>query len=101
KTDKRDSLKLATHRSFGRLRGICIPSVEREDRRAVTRLRETFSRQRSRFACQLKSLLFQHGLIQADDKKKVSEKWAKILEAKPLPSGLKYAVANYLAQWRQ
>ena len=95
KTDKRDSLKLATHLSTGRLKGIHVPSAEREDARAVTRLRETFSRQRSRFACQLKSLLFQHGLIRADDKKKVSEKWAKVLEALPLSSGLKYAIANY------
>lgn len=101
KTDKRDSLKLATHLSTGRLKGIHVPSAEREDARAVTRLRETFSRQRSRFACQLKSLLFQHGLIRADDKKKVSEKWAKVLEALPLSSGLKYAIANYLTQWRQ
>ncbi|MGB7978754.1 MAG: IS110 family transposase [Chlamydiales bacterium] len=101
KTDKRDSLKLATHLSVGRLRGIRVPSVEREDYRAVTRLRETFTRQRSRFACQLKSLLFQHGLIRADDKKKISEKWAKVLETMPLSAGLKFAIANYLAQWRQ
>jgi transposase len=52
-------------------------------------------------ACQLKALLFQHGLIQADDKKKVSEKWAKVLEAMPLSPGLKYAITSYLAQWRQ
>lgn len=101
KTDKRDSLKLATHLSVGRLRGIRIPSVEREDCRIITRLRETFSRQRSRFACQLKSLLFQHGLIHADDKRKVSEKWAKVLEATPVSLGIKYAIANYLMLWRQ
>ena len=101
KTDKRDSLKLATHLAGGRLRGIHIPSVEREDKRAVTRLRETFARQRSRFACQLKSLLFQHGLIRADDKRKVSEKWAKVLEITPLSPGLKYAVNNYITLWRQ
>lgn len=101
KTDKRDSLKLATHLSVGRLKGIRIPSVEREDCRAVTRLRESFSRQRSRFACQLKSLLFQHGMIHADDKRKISEKWAKELEAIPVATGLKYAIANYLTLWRQ
>src|ERR1700722_6692246 len=101
KTDKRDSLKLATHLSVGRLRAIRVPSAEREDCRAVKRLRETFSRQRSRFACQLKSLLFQHGMIRADDKRKVSEKWAKVLEATPVSPGLKYAIANYLALWRQ
>jgi len=101
KTDKRDSLKLATQLAGGRLKGIHIPSVKRENYRAVTRLRETFALQRSRFACQLKSLLFQHGLIRADDKKKVSEKWAKVLEAMPLSEGLKYAIGGYLAMWRQ
>lgn len=101
KTDKRDSLKIATHLADGRLKGIHIPSVEREDDRAVTRLRETFARQRSRFACQLKSLLFQHGLIRADEKKKISEKWAKVLETMPLSPGLKYAVTSYLTMWRQ
>lgn len=100
KTDKRDSLKLATHLAGGRLKGIHVPSIEREDDRAVTRLRETFSRQRSRFACQLKSLLFQHGLIRADDKKKISTKWTKVLEILPLSPGLKYAVNHYITMWR-
>ena len=101
KTDKRDSLKLATHLSIGRLKGIHVPSVEREDYRTITRLREAFSRQRSRFACQLKALLFQHGLIGANDKRKVCEKWAQTLEAMPLSPGLKYAIVEYLNQWRQ
>ncbi len=101
KTDKRDSLKIATHLACGRLKGIHVPSIEREDDRAVTRLRETFARQRSRFACQLKSLLHQHGLIRADDKRKISEKWAKTIEAMPLSRGLKYAIDNYISMWRQ
>jgi transposase len=101
KTDRRDSLKLAAHLAGGRLKGIHVPSVEREDSRAVTRLRETFARQRSRFACQLKSLLFQHGLIRADDKRKISAKWAKALEVMTLSPGLKYAVKHYIDMWRQ
>jgi transposase len=100
KTDKRDSLKLATHLAGGRLKGIHVPSIKREDHRAVTRLRETFSRQRSRFACQLKSLLFQHGLIRSDDNRKISAKWIKALESLPLPPGLKYAMGHYIAMWR-
>lgn len=101
KTDKRDSLKLATHLAGGRLKGINVPSVEREQYRIVTRLRETVARQRSRVACQLKSLLFQHGLIRADDKKKVSMKWTKVLEAMDLPHELKYALGHFIAMWRQ
>lgn len=101
KTDKRDSLKIATHLSEGRLRSIRIPSPTREDYRAITRLRETFSKQRSRFACQLKALLFQHGMIHAEDKRRLSEKWAKILESTATPPGLKAAIAHYLMAWRQ
>ena len=100
KTDKRDSLKLASHLASGRLKGIHVPSVEREDYRAVTRLRETFSRQRSRFACQLKSLLFQYGLIRADDKRKISAKWIRTLESISLSAGLKYALGHYITMWR-
>ena len=100
KTDKRDSLKLATHLANGRLKSIHIPSREREDYRTVTRLRETMVKERSRVACQLKSLLFQHGLIGSDDKRKVSEKWVKALEGLLLPQGLKYAVGHFISMWR-
>ncbi len=100
KTDKRDSLKIATHLSEGRLKGIYIPSVEREDYRALTRLRETFSRQKSRFACQLKSLLSLHGLIHSDDKTKISAKWIKALKTLILSTGLKFAVDEYITMWQ-
>lgn len=99
KTDKRDSLKLATHLSQGRLKGIHVPSPEREDNRAVTRVRETFVQQRSRLACQLKALLFQHGLICADDKKKVSPKWIRSLQLLQLTPGLRFALDQYIAMW--
>jgi transposase len=99
KTDKRDSLKLATHLSQGRLKGIHVPSVVREDQRAVTRLRETFVRQRSRVACQLKSLLHQHGLIKADDKRLVSPKWIKELRALTLSPGVKFSLEQYMDMW--
>jgi transposase len=74
KTDKRDSLKIAAHLSEGKLRCVYIPTVEQEDRRTVTRLRDTFCKERSRISNQIKSLLFLHGLILADNKKKVSLK---------------------------
>src|ERR1700738_313921 len=46
KTDKRDAVKLATQLAAGRLRGIYVPSEEREEKRAVTRIRETMVRHR-------------------------------------------------------
>src|ERR1700694_1821561 len=65
KTDKRDSLKIATQLSVNRLQCIYIPSIEREDKRNLTRLRENFVKQKTRVSCQLKSLLHLHGLIPA------------------------------------
>ncbi len=55
--------------------------------------------ERSRLACQLKALLFQHGLIGADDKKLVSLKWIQQLESLELLPGLKFAIKQYSSLW--
>ncbi|MCE5293759.1 MAG: IS110 family transposase [Chlamydiales bacterium] len=99
KTDKRDSLKIATHLYEGRLKGIHIPTPEREDKRAVTRLRDTFVGQRSRVACQIKALLHQHGMIAADSKQLISVTWIKELKNMSLPKGLKFALDQYMDLW--
>lgn len=99
KTDKRDSAKIAIHLSQGRLQCINIPTPEREDFRAITRVREAFIKQRTRTACQIKSLLYQHGLITAFDNKKVSEKWIKNLSRTNLSPGLKYSLEMYIKVW--
>jgi transposase len=99
KTDKRDSLKLATHLALGKLKGIHIPPIEQEDRRAVTRLRDVFVRERSRLSCQTKTLMYQYGLIRADDKRKITKKWLKELKAKKLLPGLKFALEHYCNLW--
>lgn len=99
KTDKRDSLKLATHLSQGKLKGIFIPSIEQEDHRAVTRLRDKFVCERSRLACQIKALMYQHGLIKADETRRISPKWIKELETLTLLSGLKFALRQYCSLW--
>ena len=101
KTDKRDSLKIAAHLSEGRLTPIYIPSAEREDLRAVTRLRETCTRQRVRLGNQLKSLLLLNGLIKFNDKKKISLKWLRSLEALELSRGLKFAINHFIIMWRR
>jgi transposase len=75
KTDKRDSLKIATQLSVGRLKCIHIPSVEREAFRSVSRLREKFVRDRTRIGVQIKSFLNLNGLLNYKDTKKVSRKW--------------------------
>jgi len=101
KTDKRDSLKIATHLSQKRLKGIYVPTEEREDFREITRLRAAFMKERTRIACQIKSLLHMHGLINAYDERRVSEKWIKELSLLDLPPGLKYALEMYVSMWQE
>jgi transposase len=74
KNDKRDSKKIATQLSTGRLSSIYIPSEEREQYRTLTRLRESHVKERSRFGCRIKSLLYQFGLISHDQNWKMSKK---------------------------
>jgi transposase len=99
KTDKRDSLKIAVHLSQKKFSGIHVPSVEREDYRTITRLRDTFSKEKNRIACQIKSLLFLHGLITADDKKKVSQEWIRNLSKMEMTPGNRFAVEMMAKMW--
>lgn len=77
KTDKRDSLKLATQLSVGRLKGIYVPSKEREAYRELSRTKEKFSKDKRRVGNRLKSLLMRQGLLDVDNDQKISEKWLK------------------------
>jgi transposase len=99
KTDKRDSLKIAAHLSEGKLKSVYIPTIEQEDNRTVTRLRDTFCKERARIGNQIKSLLLLHGLITADDKKKVSPKWIKNLLQIEMMPGIKFAVIAFAKMW--
>lgn len=99
KTDKRDSLKIAAHLAEGKLRSVYIPTIEQEDRRTVTRLRDTFCKERTRIGNQIKSLLFLHGLISANDKKKVSPAWIKGLSQLEMIPGVKFAIEKFVAMW--
>jgi transposase len=99
KTDKRDSLKIAAHLSEGKLRCVYVPTVEQEDRRTVTRLRDTFCKERSRIGNQIKSLLFLHGLIPADNKKKVSLKWIRDLSHLEMMPGVRFSIEAFAAMW--
>jgi transposase len=77
KTDKRDSMKLAIQLSNGRLRGIHIPSEEREAYRELSRLRDKVSSDKRRIGNRLKSLLMRQGLLHVDNDQKMSERWLK------------------------
>lgn len=99
KTDKRDSLKIAAHLSQGKLRCVHIPTVEQEDNRTVTRLRDTLCKERTRIGNQIKSLLFLHGMIPAYNKKKVSEKWIKSLLQFEMRPGVKFSIEIFTTMW--
>jgi len=98
KTDKRDSLKIATQLASGRLKGIYIPSEEREAYRSVTRLRETLMKDKKRVGNQLKSFLYLQGLI-TDEEEKISKRWIKkVMETQCHPDIL-YCIQSYAKQW--
>jgi transposase len=101
KTDKRDAVKLATQLDGGRLRGIYVPSEEREEKRAVTRMRETMVRHRTTVANQIKALLHQHGLINANSNKKVCPKWIEGLKSLLMPNGIRYALNHLIDMWQE
>lgn len=75
KTDKRDSLKIATQLSVGRLKSINIPTLERESFRTITRLRENLIRDKTRLGVLIKSFLNLHGLLSCDDNSRTTRKW--------------------------
>lgn len=100
KTDKRDSLKIATQLAANRLRAIYVPSIKREDKRNLTRLRESLVRQKTRTGCQLKGLLQLFGLIPHDQSPRICETWLKSLEALKVKPNLKYSIQTYSQTWR-
>lgn len=101
KTDKRDALKIATQLEANRLEGIHIPSVEREEKRALTRLRDTVIEHRMTVANQIKSLLHQHGLIPPTANKKICSLWIEDLKKLPMRDGIRYALNHLIAMWQQ
>lgn len=101
KTDKRDSLKIATQLEAHRLSGIHVPSEDREEKRTLTRLRDTISEHRRTVANQIKSLLYQHGLISATSNKKISAKWVESIKKLSMRDGIRYALDQLIDLWQQ
>lgn len=99
KTDKRDSLKIATQLAADRLHGIYIPSLEQELSRTISRLRDSLVRQRSRLSCQMKNVLFLFGYIPYSEKLKVCPKWIEKILEKSYPEEIKYVLDAYVACW--
>lgn len=105
KTDKRDALKIATQLSTGRLKSIFVPTLEREEKRSVTRLRLNIVKLKHRVGAELKALLFTQGLISMDDDTVLGQEWIlkKLIEveAKNYSEYFLYTLNQYAQQWTQ
>lgn len=105
KTDKRDAKKIATQLAAERLRGIFVPSQEKEEKRSVTRLRSNLCRLRHQVGQQFKALLFTQGLIDMDDDTVLCKTWLlqKLLEVKKanFSADFCYSLNQYAEQWIQ
>lgn len=101
KTDKRDSLKMATQLQANRLRGIHVPTEEQEERRALTRLRDTVVEHRMTTSNQIKALLHMHGLIAPTNQQKICSKWIEDLKEVPMRDGIRYALNQLVDIWQQ
>jgi transposase len=99
KTDKRDSLKLATQLAASRLKGIYVPTPQREAYREISRLREKVARDKRRVGNRLKSLLYRQGLLGADDDDIVSSKWLKKVSLFNCDESVKYCIQVCIDEW--
>lgn len=100
KTDKRDSFKITSQLSVGKLKPIHVPSIEREQFRLLTRLRQSLVKQRSRVACQMKNVLFQFGYIPYTETSRVSQKWVENVLKKELSANIMYCIGTQVNCWR-
>jgi transposase len=100
KTDLLDARKMASQLSKGLLRGIEVPSEERELKREITRLRSQLVDHRVSVTLQIKSKLHYYGLMKAEDNRKVSEKYLAELEHLELPQELRISMNILIEQWR-
>jgi len=100
KTDKRDSLKIATQLEAGRLRGIGVPSIEREAFRELSRLRAKVAKDKRRIGNRLKSLLHRQGLLGAEKTPVVGKVWIeKVVNEYSGHAAIKLVLKRLQKQW--
>lgn len=99
KTDKRDAMKIAIQLQSGRLKSVLIPDEEREGYRAITRLRAKFGEHKKRIGNQIKSLLFQHGVIGANDNRKICKTWLESIITLDLNEDVMFSLQFMKNQW--
>jgi transposase len=99
KNDRRDSEKISTQLSEGRLKGIHVPTVEREGQREISRLREGFVRKRSRAGAQIKSFLHRQGLFTEANDSGLSKRKVEELMEKQIGEDLSYTLIKLCEEW--
>lgn len=99
KTDKRDSLKIATQLAAGRLRGINVPAEEQENRRELTRLRETFLKDRHKVGCRIKSFFDRHQELGWKEGGIMSKKLIQNIQELKLPKELQRIINMLTSEW--
>ena len=100
KTDLLDAKKMALQLSQGLLRGIEVPSRERELQREVCRMRSQLVEHRVAVGLQIKSKLLYYGLMLPTDHRKLSEKYFKELEVLDIESEIKISFKILMDLWR-
>ena len=99
KTDKRDSLKMAIQLSTGRLRGIVIPSEERENQRLISRSREQMLKERTRIKNQIRFKFHQFGLFPLEFDTRLTRNQVLLLLKQELSGELRKSVTLCLDIW--
>lgn len=100
KTDKLDSTKICVQLAAGRLKGIYVPTEEREQYQSLTRLRAKLLKDRNRTGSQLKMLLHKFGLMTLDKRQKISKAWLnKQLNLNVSPP-LKFSIKEHIDMWK-
>jgi transposase len=103
KTDKRDALKIAMQLGAGRLKGIFVPTEQREEQRTLSRLRSNIIKLQHQVGQQFKALLFTKGMIAGEDDTRLCKKWLlqklKEVQLAGFSEDFNYSINYYAEQW--
>lgn len=100
KTDKRDSLKMATQLAAGRLRSIRIPSRKEEAERVLHRTRDQLVRDRSAVKVQIRMKFYQFGQRITESKKQLSLKIVEQRLKSELPREVVSGIRALVGIWK-
>jgi transposase len=99
KNDRRDSLKIATQLSAGRLKSVYIPNCAREDFRTISRLRNSFVKDRTKKGVQLKCVLHRLGKIPYSETTFTSKKWIEKVLKMDFSPDQKFVIEHLTNEW--